>query len=58
MKQTIELDAKDIKQLIAKEFNVEEEQVIVAIREVYNGYGLGEHKDYEIYATVKCEVKV
>ena len=52
MKQTIELDAKDIKQLIAKEFNVEEGQVIVAIREVYNGYGLGEHKDYEIYATV------
>ena len=58
MKQTIELDAKDIKQLIAKEFNVEEEQVIVAIREVYNGYGLGEHKDYEIYATVKYEVRV
>ena len=52
MKQTIELDAKDIKQLIAKEFNVEEEQVIVAIRKVYNGYGLGEHEDYEIYATV------
>lgn len=58
MKQTIELDAKDIKQLIAKEFNVEDEQVVVAIKKVYSGYGIGEHKDYQIYATVKCEVKV
>ena len=52
MKQTIELDAKDIKQLIAKEFNVEEEQVVVAIKKVYSGYGIGKHKDYKIYATV------
>ena len=58
MKQTIELDAKDIKRLIAKEFDVKEEQVIVAIKKVYSGYGIGEHKDYQIYATVKCEVKV
>ena len=58
MKQTIELDAKDIKQLIAKEFNVEDEQVVVAIKKVYSGYGIGEHKDYRIYATVKYEVKV
>ena len=58
MKQTIELDAKDIKQLIAKEFNVEEEQMVVAIKKVYSGYGIGEHKDYRIYATVKYEVKV
>ena len=58
MKQTIELDAKDIKQLIAKEFNVEEEQVVVAIKKVYSGYGIGEHKDYRVYATVKYEVKV
>ena len=58
MKQTIELDAKDIKRLIAKEFDVKEEQVVVAIRKVYSGYGIGEHKDYQIYATVKCEVKV
>ena len=58
MKQTIELDAKDIKQLIAKEFNVEDEQVVVAIKKIYSGYGIGEHKDYQIYATVKCEVKV
>ena len=58
MKQTIELDAKDIKQLIAKEFNVEEEQVVVAIKKVYSGYGIGEHNDYQIYATVKYEVKV
>lgn len=58
MKHTIELNAEDIQQLIAKEFDVKEEQVIVAIKKVYSGYGIGEHKDYEIYATVKCEVKV
>ena len=58
MKQTIELDTKDIQQLIAKEFDVKEEQVVVAIKKVYSGYGIGEHKDYQIYATVKCEVKV
>lgn len=52
MKQTIELNVKDIKQLIAKEFDVKKEQVIVSISKVYSGYGIGEHKDYEIYATV------
>ena len=52
MKQTIDFDAKDIQQLIAKEFDVKEEQVIVAIKKVYSGNGIGEHKDYEIYATV------
>ena len=58
MKHTIELNVKDIQQLIAKEFAVKEEQVVVAIKKVYSGYGIGEHKDYQIYATVKCEVKV
>ena len=58
MKHTIELNAKDIQQLIAKEFDVKEEQVVVAIKKVYSGYGIGEHKDYEIYAMVKCEVEV
>lgn len=58
MKQTIELDAKDIQQVIAKEFNVKEEQVTVAIRKVYSGYGIGEHKDYNIYATVNMERKL
>ena len=52
MKHTIELNAKDIKRLIAKEFDVKEEQVIVSISKVYSGYGIGEHDDYEIYVTV------
>ena len=52
MKHTIELNAKDIQQMIAKEFDVKEEQVIVSISKVYSGYGIGEHKDYKIYATV------
>ena len=58
MKQTIELDAKDIQQLIAKQLGVKEEQVVFAIKKVYSEYGIGEHKDYEIYATVKYEVRV
>lgn len=52
MQQIIQLNSKDIQQLIAKEFDVKEEQVIVAIKKVYSGYGIGEYKDYEIYATV------
>ena len=52
MKQTIELNAKDIERLIAKEFNVKEEQVIVSLSKVYSGYGIGENKDYKIYAVV------
>ena len=58
MKHTIELNAEDIQQLIAKEFDVKEEQVIVAIKKVYSGYGIGEHKDYEIYATVNMRLKL
>ena len=58
MKHTMELNAEDSQQLIAKEFDVKEEQVVVAIKKVYSGYGIGEHEDYQIYATVKCEVKV
>lgn len=52
MQQIIQLNSKDIQQLIAKEFDVKEEQVIVSISKVYSGYGIGEHKDYEIYAMV------
>ncbi len=52
MKQIIQLNVEDIKRLIAKEFGVKEEQVIVSINKVYSGYGIGEHRDYEIYATV------
>ena len=52
MKHTIELAAKDIKRIIAKEFDVKEEQVIVSISKAYSGHGIGEHEDYEIYATV------
>ena len=52
MKQTIQLNAEDIKQLIAKEFDVKEEQVTISISKVYSGYGIGEHKDYKIYAMI------
>ena len=52
MKQTIELNAKAIERLIAKEFNVKEEQAIVSLGKVYSGDGIGENKDYKIYAIV------
>ena len=52
MNHTIALDAKDIKRLIATEIDVKEQQVTVSISKVYSGYGIGEHEDYEIYATV------
>ena len=52
MKQIIELDKEDIRCLIAKEFNVEEDKVNVSLRQVYRGQGLYEHKEYEIYATI------
>ena len=32
--------------------DVKEKLVTVSISKVYSGYGIGEHKDYEIYATV------
>ena len=52
MKHIIELNKEDIKNLIVKEFNVKAENVTVSIKKVYSGYGIGEYKDYEIYATV------
>ena len=52
MKQIIKLDSEDIAILVAKEFNVEKEKVLVYIEKVYRGYGIGEHQDYEICVTV------
>lgn len=52
MKQTIELNCKDIERIIAKEFGVDEKQVDIWLKRVYCGYGTGEHKDYEVYAVV------
>mgnify|MGYP003294745229 CR=1 FL=1 len=52
MKQTIELNNEDIRRLIAKEFHVEEEKVSVSLRPVYRGYGIYEHKEYEVFATI------
>ena len=52
MKQIIQLNAEDIKRLIAKELGVKAEQVLVSINKVYSGDGIGENKDYKIYAIV------
>ena len=52
MKQIIQLGAKDIQQIIAKEFDIKEEQVSVSLNSVYSGLEMEEHKNYEIYVTV------
>lgn len=52
MKETIELNVKDLKHLVAKEFDVNADQVDVRLHKVYQGYGMGEHKDYEVSVVV------
>lgn len=52
MKQTIELNVKDLKHIVAKEFGVNEEQVDIRLCKVYQGYGMGEHEDYEVCVVV------
>lgn len=52
MKQIIKLDKEDIAALVAKEFNVTEDKVVVYLEKVYRGYGMGEHKEYEVCVKV------
>ena len=52
MKQTIELDKEDIKQLIAKEFGIKESQVSVVAIPTYQGQGCYEYKQYEVCAII------
>lgn len=43
MKQTIELDEYDIKQIIAEHFDTDEKNVSVFVTEKMSGYGQGEY---------------
>ena len=52
MRQIIKLDKEDIAALVAKEFNVTKDKVDVYLEEVYRGYGMGEHKEYEVCVKV------
>lgn len=52
MKTIIELDRGDIRRLVAKEFDVKEEQVSVTIKPVYRGCGIYEHKVNEVFVTI------
>lgn len=52
MKKIIELNEDDIKYLVAKEYNVEDEAVSVLHRTVTRGYGIGEYEEYETYVVV------
>lgn len=53
MEQIIKLNSNDIAHLIAKEFNAKDEQVSVYLEKVYRGYGLGEHEEYVVAATIR-----
>lgn len=52
MEQIIKLDEEDIRALVAKEFNVEEEKVFFCFKKVIRGCGINEYEDLEICVTV------
>lgn len=43
MKKIIELNKKDIEQIIAKHFEVSVDNVNVSVKQESEGYGMGEH---------------
>ena len=53
MKHFVELNQTDIVKLVAKEFQVEETDVVPEYREVCKGYGLNEHYERELFVTVE-----
>ena len=57
MKHTIELDEKDIKKIIAKEFDVHDDQVTIVAKKVTRGYGPNEYEASQVkIEVVKTEV--
>lgn len=48
MKHTIELDEKDIKKIIAKEFDVHEDQVTIVARKITRGYDPNEYETSQV----------
>ena len=52
MKEQIILDKEDIQKIIAKEFSVSPDNVLVSIVENCYGYGAGEHYENEVEVTI------
>lgn len=53
MKTIIELNKKDIEQIIAKHFEVSADDVDVSVIQESEGYGMGEHTVYVAEAKVE-----
>lgn len=49
---TTTLDEKDMRSIIASHFKVNEEDVLVTVKEEYEGYGSMEHKVYHASCTI------
>lgn len=52
MKTTIELNGKDIAEILAKYFYTSPDNVRVEVREDFEGYGMMEHVVHNVYATI------
>lgn len=58
MKTTIELDEKDIAEIIAKRFEVNPKDVRVIAKKSYEGQGPMEHEVFRCHATVTKNLEV
>ena len=52
MKTIIELKGPDIEKILAKHFGVDEKDVEVEVGYEYRGYGMNEHEEAIVVATV------
>lgn len=52
VKRMIELDRNDIRHAIAREFNVDDSNVDLCVREECTGYGMSERYEYVPYAVI------
>ena len=58
MKHTIELEEKDIKKIISKEFDVHENQITIFTRTVTRGHGYREYDEEQVYIKVEKTTEV
>ena len=52
MKTTVELNEKDIAEILAKYFYTSVDNVRVEVRQDIEGYGMMEHVVHNVYATI------
>lgn len=53
MKRFVKLDQSDIVKILAKEFQVDEDKVVVTYEKVYDGYGINDHYKHKIAVTIE-----